>query len=680
MNPSSCINHLLIIFLNLLLLIMLTFVMIQKSLARSIQDQNRVERYSKLQLVSAITNGSLGLLHFFLGIWILEEKLRRNLTVIPHTWWPLELLHGFTWILVALTISLLPKQLPRTCLRLFTILIFFVSGILCALSLSFALSSKEMSLKIALDVLSFLGVLLLLFCTYKVCKNEDVDKEINGSLYAPLNSQIHDVDPVGLISVTPFAKAGLLSRMSFWWLNPLMNKGQKKTLDDDDIPKLQESDRAEVCYSLFIDQLNRKKQKDPSSRSSVLWTIVLCHRREILISGFFAFLKVLTLSSCPIILNAFILVAEGNQSFKFEGYFLAISLLFIKILESLSQRQWYFRSRVVGMKVRSLLIASIYKKQLKLSNAARLIHSSGEIMNYVNVDAYRIGEFPFWFHQTWTTVLQLSIALVILFRAIGLATIASLVVIVLTVLLNAPLAKLQHKYLSKLLVAQDERLKASSEALVNIKVLKLYAWEMHFKNSIEILRIVEQKLLSSVLLQKAYSLMLFWFSPTLVSAATFLACYLLKVPLHANNVFTFITTVRLVQDPISTIGDVIGVIIQAKVAFSRVVKFLEAPELQTTGVRKSCDDEKLKGSILIKSADFSWEYNILKATIRNINLTVRAGQKIAICGEVGSGKSTLLAAILGEVPNTKGKVSFYSFYFMHIDKIPILCYTLIYYN
>jgi len=34
---------------------------------------------------------------------------------------------------------------------------------------------------------------------------------------------------------------------------------------------------------------------------------------------------------------------------------------------------------------------------------------------------------------------------------------------------------------------------------------------------------------------------------------------------------------------------------------------------------------------------------------------------VAICGEVGSGKSTLLATILGEVPNTKGTVSFYFF-------------------
>ena len=28
--------------------------------------------------------------------------------------------------------------------------------------------------------------------------------------------------------VTPFSKAGFFSRMSFWWLNPLMKKGRKK--------------------------------------------------------------------------------------------------------------------------------------------------------------------------------------------------------------------------------------------------------------------------------------------------------------------------------------------------------------------------------------------------------------------------------------------------------------------
>ncbi|XP_061375170.1 ABC transporter C family member 10-like isoform X2 [Gastrolobium bilobum] len=656
-DPSTCINHLLIIGFDVSLLIMLSFTMIQKSSSRPFWDLIKLGRYSNLQLVSAITSGSLGLLHLCLGIWVLEEKLREMHTAFPLNWWLLEFFQGFTWLLVGLTVSLQLKQLPRAWLWLFSILIFFVSGILCALSMSYAISSRELSLKEALDVLSFPGAILLLLCTHKVRKCEDNDREIDESLYAPLNGQLNEVDPINY--VTPFAKAGFFSKMSFWWLNPLMKRGQEKTLEDEDIPKLRDSDRAESCYLMFVERLNRKKQKEPPSQSLVLWTIVLCHWREILISGFFALLKVITQSSGPVLLNSFILVAEGNERFKYEGYVLAISLFFIKIIESLSQRQWYFRTRLVGMKVRSQLTAAIYKKQLRLSNAARLTHSGGEIMNYVTVDAYRIGEFPFWFHQTWTTSFQLCIALVILFRAVGLATIASMVVIVLTVLCNAPLAKLQHKFQSKLMVAQDERLKASSEALVNMKVLKLYAWETHFKNATESLRNVELKLLAAVQLRRAYLVFLFWTSPMLVSAATFVACYFLEVPLHANNVFTFIATLRLVQEPITAIPDVIGVVIQAKVAFARIVKFLEAPELQSENFRNKSSNDNLRGSISIKSADFSWEGNVSKPTLRNMNLEVRYGQKVAICGEVGSGKSTLLATILGEVPNTKGTIEVY---------------------
>jgi ABC-type multidrug transport system fused ATPase/permease subunit len=283
-------------------------------------------------------------------------------------------------------------------------------------------------------------------------------------------------------------------------------------------------------------------------------------------------------------------------------------------------------------------------------------------MNYVTVDAYRIGEFPFWFHQTWTTSLQLCISLVILYRAMGLATFAALVVIIITVLCNAPLAKLQHKFQSKLMVAQDERLKACNEALVNMKVLKLYAWETHFKNAIENLREVEYKWLSAVQMRRAYNGFLFWSSPVLVSAVTFGACYFMKIPLHANNVFTFVATLRLVQDPIRSIPDVIGVVIQAKVAFARIVKFLEAPELQSRNVQQRRNTGSVNHSVLIKSADFSWEENSSKPTLRNVSLKIMPGEKVAVCGEVGSGKSTLLAAILGEVPHTKGTVCVLSFY------------------
>ena len=139
------------------------------------------------------------------------------------------------------------------------------------------------------------------------------------------------------------------------------------------------------------------------------------------------------------------LTREKKNSSTKDTY-MAIAFFISKCIQSMSQRQWFFRSRLVGLKVSSLLLAAIYNKQLRLSNSARLMHSGAEIMNYVTVDAYRIGEFPFWFHQTWTTILQLCFALLILFRAVGLATIAALVMIILTVLCNIPLAKLQQKF------------------------------------------------------------------------------------------------------------------------------------------------------------------------------------------------------------------------------------------
>ncbi|KAK7821992.1 abc transporter c family member 8, partial [Quercus suber] len=52
---------------------------------------------------------------------------------------------------------------------------------------------------------------------------------------------------------------------------------------------------------------------------------------------------------------------------------------------------------------------------LKLSSLGRRRHSTGEIVNYIAVDAYRMGEFPWWFHSSWSFVLQLFLAIGILF-------------------------------------------------------------------------------------------------------------------------------------------------------------------------------------------------------------------------------------------------------------------------
>ncbi|KAJ3708970.1 hypothetical protein LUZ61_012675 [Rhynchospora tenuis] len=327
------------------------------------------------------------------------------------------------------------------------------------------------------------------------------------------------------LNVTPLATAGFFGLMSFRWLNPLMKKGYEKALEEQDIPDLGAIDRAQTRYSIFMDKLNKEngtKQQNISSQS-IFWTIVSCHKGDILLSGFFALLKILTLSIGPVILNEFIRVSSGQEAFRYEG----------------------------------------------------------------------------------------------------------------------------HKQLSE---AQDKRLNAMSESLVNMKALKLYAWELHFKKVINNLRQKEYTWIKAFQLRKAYNTLLFWSSPVIISAATFLSCYFLGIPLEPSNVFTFVATVRLVQDPVRQIPDVISVVIQAKVAFTRISKVLRAPELQAENIRKATT-ESVEKPIVIKSCNFSWDENLVRPTLRNVCLEVMSKEKVAVCGKVGSGKSTLLAAILGEIPN-----------------------------
>ncbi|KAI8569712.1 hypothetical protein RHMOL_Rhmol02G0298900 [Rhododendron molle] len=652
-NPSSRTNHALVISIDILVMFICLLTIIYKPSSRKTVALPDSKQYSTLRVSSAILNVGLGLVYFGLGIWIVVEKLISEDNVIPLHEWLTVLFQGFTWLFLGIIVSLRRQQYPHIMtIRLCSVLAFLFSGFLCIPSIWVSTVDKVVSVKCVLDMLSFPGAILLLFCAF----GEQKYAESNiGALYEPLKGESADS---GNETITPFAKAGFLSRMSFWWLNPLLKKGKEKVLEDKDIPKLRHKDRAETCYFTFVEKLSKQNEKG-TPNTSVLKTLFLWQWKAILVSGFFALIKVLTLAIGPLFLKAFILVAEGKETFKYEGWALTAGLFLGKCFESLSERQWNFRTRLIGLQIRSLLTAAIYQKQLKLSNAAKTSHSPGQITNYVTVDVYRIGEFPYWFHQIWVIGLQIFLSFLVIYYAMGMAAIAAVVVIVLTVFGNYPVAKLQHKYLSKLMVAQDRRLKAMAEAVTNMKVLKLYAWETHFKNVVEKIRSEESNYISAILSQRGYYMVLFWVSPIIVSAATFSACYLLRIPLSATNVFTFLATFRILSEPIRLIPDVGAVFIEANVSFSRVMKFLDAPELESRDIKKTCVAKGLNQSIFISTTRISWDSSSIKPTLDDLNLVVQCGEKIAVCGEVGSGKSTLIATILGEVPDIHGGVEVY---------------------
>ncbi|MCD7446346.1 hypothetical protein HAX54_005953 [Datura stramonium] len=644
LNPDACLNHIFLLAVDFLLLFILLVVLVCKISLRKLLSHSKCYGVPKLSISSAIFNGCLGLGYIAFGAWKIKEQHHEYETLVL-------LVHGITWLFVSSFISLC-KQQAFLIVRLYSIIAFLLATFLCIISVWKYNHGDVIESKVILDELSFLGALLLICSGFKESEydeNGGIDLP-DETFYKPLQ-QCED----GISSETPFANAGFLGILSFWWLNPLMKKGKKKIFEDKDVPHLRSADGAGTCFDLFTEQMHMLKRKDPLGKPSILMAILLCQHKSILISGVFALIKILMVTTGPLFLHTFMEVAGGREAFKYEGYALTAGFFLAKCLESIAERQWNFRSRLIGLQVRSLLSAAIFQKQLHVSNASKKTHSPGQIMNYVTVDAYKIGEFPFWFHQIWTTILQLVLVLCVMYYSIGVAASAALVIVILTVLVNSPLAKLQLKYQTNLMIAQDKRLKAITEALAHMKVLKLYSWEKHFMDAINKLRSEETKSLSSVQTQKGYYLVLFWSSPILVSSATFVACYLLGVPLNVTNVFTFLASIRLVQEPIRSLPDVVGAFIEAKVSLSRIVKFLEEPDMHTRDMKQRQDYV----NICINCTDVSWEMNSLKPTLKDINLEIKHGEKVAICGEVGSGKSTLMSLILGEVPYINGTVEVY---------------------
>ena len=80
---------------------------------------------------------------------------------------------------------------------------------------------------------------------------------------------------------------------------------------------------------------------------------------------------------------------------------------------------------------------SWFIQALVLSPCTRRTTTVGEIVNLMAVDALKVHDFCMFFHEFWTCLLSLGIALGMLYYVIGLSSLASLCLFMLILPLNA---------------------------------------------------------------------------------------------------------------------------------------------------------------------------------------------------------------------------------------------------
>ncbi|KAL5708888.1 hypothetical protein ACHQM5_019636 [Ranunculus cassubicifolius] len=84
-SSGSCIKNSIIILLDLLLILLILLLILTR------KPSPRKTQVSILQMISAISNGCLGLVYFGLGVWKLVER------VFPLYLWLVVLFQGLTW-------------------------------------------------------------------------------------------------------------------------------------------------------------------------------------------------------------------------------------------------------------------------------------------------------------------------------------------------------------------------------------------------------------------------------------------------------------------------------------------------------------------------------------------------------------------------------------------------------
>ena len=267
---------------------------------------------------------------------------------------------------------------------------------------------------------------------------------------------------------------------------------------------------------------------------------------------------------------------------------LALALPLCTLAQAVLVNQYFWRVLQLGVLVRSALAAGVCRRALRYRLCERV--DGGRLSNMIASDCARVNTAIGSVCMLWSAPLQLGIALALLWRALGPATLGGLGIMVALVPLQLLISRALTRLRARTAAATDARLRRAEAALRASRAVKLHGWEELCADDVLDARRAELRLLRLESLVKSLNMMLVTIAPTLVSLCTFTALALSGGALHASTVFSSIALFNALRAPLSALPDLFASLAHARVALSRLQAVLRAEE-EADGEEEDVDGE-----------------------------------------------------------------------------------------
>ncbi|KAH0018441.1 P-loop containing nucleoside triphosphate hydrolase protein, partial [Aureobasidium melanogenum] len=184
------------------------------------------------------------------------------------------------------------------------------------------------------------------------------------------------------------------------------------------------------------------------------------------------------------------------------------------------------------------------------------------------------------------------------------------------------------------------------ETVTGVATIKSFGWAKAYREKNE--KLLEQSQTPYYLLESVQNWLSLVLNLVVAGLATVTMAIVVKLRASRDAGYVALALINIMD-----IGPILEMLVVAWTqletsmgAIARMKEFIESTPEEEQGKINPPSDWMTESSITITNLEASYS-DIAPSTIKNINLQIKHGQKIAICGRTGSGKSSLASAVFG---------------------------------